>query len=69
MGSLETGPSANTRNIGLRRAAVKTFLPKYTDFIYFGNITDPVERLDPVAYIAFLNAHPNARWYTWSSRV
>ena len=45
------------------RLFVQNFLPKYTAFIYFGDITDPVERLDPVAYIAFLNAHPNARWY------
>ena len=51
------------------RLFVKNFLPNCTGFIYFGNITDPVERLGPVAYIAFLNAHPNARWYTWSSRV
>jgi len=46
------------------RLFVENFLSKYTAFIYFGNITDPVERLDPVAYIAFLNAQPNALWYT-----
>ena len=47
------------------RIFVDEFLPQYSGFFYFGNITDTrVKRLDLLPFVTFLHQHPNSKWYT-----
>ena len=48
------------------RLTVRYLLPSFANFIFFGNIVDPsgkLERMDHVAYLAFLRDNPDAQWY------